>query len=152
MPRQAADLEEALKKKGGLTLSQLANYDDLITDALVDRVYLISRRHSFTTVTLTPPPRSTSGPASANSNPHTTHAAAYRRRLSASTSNSMSLSTRTPAPRTMRFSRSPASRSSTAPSAPTMRRSTLSGTCASMLTSTYRTVPSKSAPRAGTRS
>lgn len=37
MPR-AADLEEALKKKGGLTLSQLANYDDLITDALVDRV------------------------------------------------------------------------------------------------------------------
>ena len=38
MPRQAADLEEALKKKGGLTLSQLANYDDLITDALVDRV------------------------------------------------------------------------------------------------------------------
>ena len=38
MPRHAADLEEALKKKGGLTLSQLANYDDLITDALVDRV------------------------------------------------------------------------------------------------------------------
>lgn len=35
---QAADLEEALNKKGGLTLSQLANYDDLITDALVDRV------------------------------------------------------------------------------------------------------------------
>lgn len=35
---QAADLEEALKKKGGLTLSQLANYDDIITDALVDRV------------------------------------------------------------------------------------------------------------------
>lgn len=38
MPRHAADLEEALNKKGGLTLSQLANYDDLITDALVDRV------------------------------------------------------------------------------------------------------------------
>jgi len=38
MPAQAADLDEALKKKGGLTLSQLANYDDLITDALVDRV------------------------------------------------------------------------------------------------------------------
>ena len=38
MPRQAADLEEALNKKGGLTLSQLANYDDIITDALVDRV------------------------------------------------------------------------------------------------------------------
>ena len=36
--RNAADLDEALKKKGGLTLSQLANYDDLITDALVDRV------------------------------------------------------------------------------------------------------------------
>ncbi|KAK1004427.1 histone lysine methyltransferase Set9 [Friedmanniomyces endolithicus] len=42
MPRQAADLEEALKKKGGLTLSQLANYDDLTTDALVDRVYFWS--------------------------------------------------------------------------------------------------------------
>ncbi|TKA81937.1 hypothetical protein B0A55_01940 [Friedmanniomyces simplex] len=42
MPRQAADLEEALKKKGGLTLSQLANYDDLITDALVDRASLSS--------------------------------------------------------------------------------------------------------------
>lgn len=39
---QAADLEEALNKKGGLTLSQLANYDDLITDALVDRVCLHS--------------------------------------------------------------------------------------------------------------
>ncbi|KAK4502190.1 hypothetical protein PRZ48_005615 [Zasmidium cellare] len=39
---QAADLEEALNKKGGLTLSQLANYDDLITDALVDRVYFWS--------------------------------------------------------------------------------------------------------------
>ena len=39
MPRQAAaDLEEALNKKGGLTLSQLANYDDILTDALVDRV------------------------------------------------------------------------------------------------------------------
>jgi len=40
MPRHVADLEEALQKKGGLTLSQLANYDDLITDALVDRVRL----------------------------------------------------------------------------------------------------------------
>jgi histone-lysine N-methyltransferase SUV420H len=39
MPAQpAADLAEALKKKGGLTLSQLANYDDLITDGLVDKV------------------------------------------------------------------------------------------------------------------
>lgn len=36
--RDAAELDEALKKKGGLTLSQLANYDDLITDAVVDRV------------------------------------------------------------------------------------------------------------------
>nr|POE59193.1 histone-lysine n-methyltransferase set9 [Quercus suber] len=42
MPHHAADLEEALKKKGGLTLSQLANYDDLITDALVDHVYFWS--------------------------------------------------------------------------------------------------------------
>ncbi len=33
-------LREALAKKGkgGLTLSQLAGYDDLITDALVDTV------------------------------------------------------------------------------------------------------------------
>jgi [histone H4]-N-methyl-L-lysine20 N-methyltransferase len=31
-------LREALAKKGGLTFSQLASYDDLITDALVDRV------------------------------------------------------------------------------------------------------------------
>lgn len=38
MAPQAAELDEALKKKGGLTLTQLANYDDLITDALVDRV------------------------------------------------------------------------------------------------------------------
>lgn len=37
MPR-AAELEEALNKKGGLTISQLANYDDILTDALVDRV------------------------------------------------------------------------------------------------------------------
>ncbi|KAF2086561.1 hypothetical protein K490DRAFT_44214 [Saccharata proteae CBS 121410] len=32
-------LKDALAKKGGLTLSQLANYDDLATDALVDRTY-----------------------------------------------------------------------------------------------------------------
>lgn len=41
MPARGADLDEALQKKGGLTLSQLANYDDLITDALVDRVSLL---------------------------------------------------------------------------------------------------------------
>jgi histone-lysine N-methyltransferase SUV420H len=40
MPPKAVDLEEALRKKGGLTLSQLANYDDLLTDTLVDRVSL----------------------------------------------------------------------------------------------------------------
>ncbi|KAF2836805.1 hypothetical protein M501DRAFT_979356 [Patellaria atrata CBS 101060] len=33
------ELGEALAKKGGLTLAQLASYDDLITDALVDHVY-----------------------------------------------------------------------------------------------------------------
>ncbi|KAK5002227.1 histone lysine methyltransferase Set9, partial [Cryomyces antarcticus] len=33
------DLKDALAKKGGLTLSQLASYDDFITDALIDRVY-----------------------------------------------------------------------------------------------------------------
>lgn len=43
MKPQAADLDEALKKKGGLTLSQLANYDDLITDALVDKVRRVFR-------------------------------------------------------------------------------------------------------------
>lgn len=32
-------MRETLAKKGGLTFSQLASYDDLITDALVDRVY-----------------------------------------------------------------------------------------------------------------
>lgn len=42
MPARAADLDEALSKKGGLTLSQLANYDDLITDALVDRVSIFA--------------------------------------------------------------------------------------------------------------
>jgi len=74
MPRQAADLEEALKKKGGLTLSQLANYDDLITDALVDRVRSPPPPHSsrdeapLVTCLLTPrcTRRSTSGPPSAN--------------------------------------------------------------------------------------
>ena len=44
MPAHAADLDTALQKKGGLTLSQLANYDDLITDALVDRVS-VHREH-----------------------------------------------------------------------------------------------------------
>ncbi|OJD36198.1 histone-lysine n-methyltransferase set9 [Diplodia corticola] len=34
-----APLKEALAKKGGLTLSQLAQYDDLSTDVLVDKVY-----------------------------------------------------------------------------------------------------------------
>jgi hypothetical protein len=65
MPARAADLDEALQKKGGLTLSQLANYDDLITDALVDRVSLLagfmkstSRHKELISI----PPRSTSGP------------------------------------------------------------------------------------------
>lgn len=39
MPRdKEAPLKEALAKKGGLTLSQLAQYDDLATDVLVDKV------------------------------------------------------------------------------------------------------------------
>lgn len=37
MPKDTP-LEDALAKKGGLTLSQLADYDDRITDAVVDRV------------------------------------------------------------------------------------------------------------------
>jgi histone-lysine N-methyltransferase SUV420H len=32
------DLKKALERKGGLTLAQLASYDDVLTDALVDRV------------------------------------------------------------------------------------------------------------------
>lgn len=35
---KAAPLEDALAKKGGLTLGQLVDYDDRLTDALVDRV------------------------------------------------------------------------------------------------------------------
>jgi histone-lysine N-methyltransferase SUV420H len=45
MPPRAVDLEEALRKKGGLTLSQLANYDDILTDTLVDRVGVEPRVH-----------------------------------------------------------------------------------------------------------
>lgn len=41
MAPQAASLEHALTKKGGLTLSQLANYDDWATDALVDKVCIL---------------------------------------------------------------------------------------------------------------
>lgn len=41
MPRPAAGLGEALAKKGGLTLQRLATYDDVITDALVDRVSVL---------------------------------------------------------------------------------------------------------------
>jgi len=40
MPKAAAALEDALAKKGGLTLGQLVDYDDRLTDALVDRVWL----------------------------------------------------------------------------------------------------------------
>jgi hypothetical protein len=38
MPRRVPFLEDSLAKKGGLTLTQLIDYDDRITDALVDRV------------------------------------------------------------------------------------------------------------------
>lgn len=38
MAPQVARLEDALAKKGGLTLKELADYDDMITDALVDKV------------------------------------------------------------------------------------------------------------------
>ncbi|KAK3045087.1 Histone-lysine N-methyltransferase set9, partial [Coniosporium uncinatum] len=38
-----SELKEALAKKGGLSLAQLAGYDDLITDALVDQVYYWSK-------------------------------------------------------------------------------------------------------------
>ncbi|KAK8214583.1 histone-lysine N-methyltransferase SET9 [Phyllosticta capitalensis] len=34
-----APLKEALAKKGGLTLAQLAHYDDIATDVLVDKIY-----------------------------------------------------------------------------------------------------------------
>ncbi|KAF2862344.1 hypothetical protein K470DRAFT_293527 [Piedraia hortae CBS 480.64] len=42
MPRRSADVDEAIKKKGGLTKEQLEAYDDVCTDALVDRVYFWS--------------------------------------------------------------------------------------------------------------
>jgi hypothetical protein len=35
-------LKDALTKKGGLTLAALASYDDVITDAVIDRVGQIS--------------------------------------------------------------------------------------------------------------
>lgn len=49
MPK-AAPLEDALAKKGGLTLSQLVDYDDRLTDALVDRVCAVrvSSHHTVT--------------------------------------------------------------------------------------------------------
>lgn len=41
-PTSVAPLEEALAKKGGLTLQQLVTYDDVVTDALVDRVCILA--------------------------------------------------------------------------------------------------------------
>lgn len=41
-------LEKA--KKGGLTLAQLASYDDVLTDALVDRVCSCNLRSGFNKV------------------------------------------------------------------------------------------------------
>lgn len=41
--QESVPLREALAKgKGGLTLAQLASYDDIITDALVDHVRRLS--------------------------------------------------------------------------------------------------------------
>lgn len=34
-------IREALNKRGGLTLSQLASYDDIVTDALIDHVRIV---------------------------------------------------------------------------------------------------------------
>ncbi|KAI5198688.1 hypothetical protein AUEXF2481DRAFT_3629 [Aureobasidium subglaciale EXF-2481] len=39
MAPRTPSLEDSLAKKGGLTLARLVDYDDRITDALVDRVY-----------------------------------------------------------------------------------------------------------------
>ncbi|KEQ66738.1 uncharacterized protein M437DRAFT_16343, partial [Aureobasidium melanogenum CBS 110374] len=39
MPSRTPSLEDSLAKKGGLTLARLVDYDDRITDALIDRVY-----------------------------------------------------------------------------------------------------------------
>ncbi|KAK6008650.1 hypothetical protein QM012_000553 [Aureobasidium pullulans] len=39
MPSRTLSLEDSLAKKGGLTLARLVDYDDRITDALIDRVY-----------------------------------------------------------------------------------------------------------------
>lgn len=38
MPSRTPSLEDSLAKKGGLTLARLVDYDDRITDALIDRV------------------------------------------------------------------------------------------------------------------
>lgn len=46
-------LERALSKKAGLTLAQLASYDDLVTDALVDRVCSSPPYRKFDEYTLT---------------------------------------------------------------------------------------------------
>lgn len=70
MARQAANLEDALNKKGGLTLSQLANYDDWATDALVDKVCIRAARQNICAI-LTECDRFTSGLTSANSKPRT---------------------------------------------------------------------------------
>lgn len=70
MAPHAAPLEHALAKKGGLTLAQLANYDDLITDALVDKVRLHCERDSLQQLTC-PGQRSTTGLLSENCAPGT---------------------------------------------------------------------------------
>lgn len=73
----AVPLEVALAKKGGLTLQQLATYDDLITDALVDRVSssvlwhmdVVGARVANTSLT---GQRCTTGPRSKSCDPATT--------------------------------------------------------------------------------
>ncbi|KAI4720661.1 hypothetical protein E4T48_03122 [Aureobasidium sp. EXF-10727] len=39
MPARTLSSEDSMSKKGGLTLARLVDYDDRITDALIDRVY-----------------------------------------------------------------------------------------------------------------
>lgn len=94
MPK-AAPLQDALAKKGGLTLSQLVDYDDRLTDALVDRVSI--HCHHIISIVLTDT-RSTIGRPFANYDPDFTRSEAFERRMSAALSRMRWCSGKTPYP------------------------------------------------------
>jgi hypothetical protein len=53
MPSRTPSSEDSLPKRGALTLTRLVDYDDRITDALVDRVSTRRNLSSAPTRTLT---------------------------------------------------------------------------------------------------